>query len=201
MLNDIVQYIIYYNVNGVMVFFLFLYVFDDGILEIIGIKIVNFNIEEVFYVDFNVIGLNNGIFWVNVYNSFQDVLARVSLGDQVWVVAGEYLLIFGIDWEVFFWVVFGVFIYGFFFLGVFVLIVQDIVVYLIIFFGNIGDFVINIDNVYNVVIFGLVSDFIFLKGFYIIGGYVDCLDNFFFGNGVGVFNLNFVMDLIFGVVL
>ncbi|WP_170254810.1 SdrD B-like domain-containing protein, partial [Phaeodactylibacter luteus] len=201
MLNDIVQRITYYNANGVTAPLSFSYVFDDGTSETTGIKTVNPNIEEVFYVDINATGLNNGTSWVNAYNSLQDALARASSGDQVWVAAGEYLPTSGTDREASFRVASGVSIYGSLPSGASALTAQDTAAYPTILSGNIGDPATNTDNVYNVVTFGPVSDFTLLKGLHITGGYADRSDNFFYGNGAGVFNSNFATDSTSGVVL
>ncbi|WP_160213938.1 SdrD B-like domain-containing protein, partial [Phaeodactylibacter xiamenensis] len=201
MLNDIVQRITYYNANGVTAPLSFSYVFDDGTSETTGIKTVNPNTEEVFYVDINATGLNNGTSWVNAYNSLQDALARASSGDQVWVAAGEYLPTSGTDREASFRVASGVSIYGSLPSGASALTAQDTAAYPTILSGNIGDPATNTDNVYNVVTFGPVSDFTLLKGLHITGGYADRSDNFFYGNGAGVFNSNFATDSTSGVVL
>ncbi|WP_282777249.1 HYR domain-containing protein, partial [Phaeodactylibacter xiamenensis] len=201
MLNDIVQHITYHNANGVTAPLSFSYVFDDGTSETTGIKTVNPNIEEVFYVDLNATGLNNGTSWANAYNSLQDALARASSGDQVWVAAGEYLPTSGTDREASFRVASGVSIYGSLPSGASALTAQDTAAYPTILSGNIGDPATNTDNVYNVVTFGPVSDFTLLKGLHITGGYADRSDNFFFGNGAGVFNSNFATDSTSGVVL
>ncbi|MCR9098370.1 MAG: HYR domain-containing protein, partial [bacterium] len=201
MMNDIVQHITYYNDSGVAAPISFTYDFNDGTSGTPGLKTLNPNTEEVFYVDINASGLDNGTSWANAYNSLQDALARANAGDQIWIAAGEYLPTAGTDREASFRVASGVAIYGSLPSGASALTAQDTAAYPTILSGNIGDPATNTDNVYRVVTFGPVDDFTLLKGLHITGGYADRSDNFFFGTGAGIFNSNFAADSTSGVVL
>ena len=46
--------------------------------------------EDIFYVNVNATGNNDGTNWANAFTDLEDALAKAASGDQVWVAAGTY---------------------------------------------------------------------------------------------------------------
>ena len=171
MINDIIHGVRYHNESGQFDSALrFTYTFYDGEENQTAEKLLKPNSRNIFYVNENASGNDDGSSWANAFTDLQDALLLANAGDQIWMASGTYYPTNTDDRSASFIVSSGISIYGSLPVGATRVQQQDTARYPTILSGDIGTPGEEADNSYTVVRFGLLDQNTRLSGLTIQDG-------------------------------
>ena len=148
---------------------------------------------QIYYVQWDAGGTNNGLSWANAYTNLQSALSAASSGDEIWVAAGTYKPTNGTDRTISFTLRNGVSIYGGF-AGTETLRTQrNPVTNVTVLSGDIGAAGNITDNSYHVVYSEGTATMTVLNGFTITAGNANGTSPH--SNGGGLYNKNSSLKL------
>ncbi len=139
---------------------------------------------NIYFVNFNATGLNNGSSWANAFLSLNSALQLAQNGDEIWVAKGVYQPTINTDRSASFQVPCGTHLFGGFAGNETSVSQRDFLVNVSILDGNIGDDAIATDNVYHLVYAENCDSITLIDGFTIANGYANGIGKDGMGGGI-----------------